>query len=423
MKFCRFIALVTALVMMSALFVSCSGNDSGETKADPWTFESITDGTDSETESQTETETETEPAPRDSVVRFFAAGDNIIHECVYLDAMTQATSVGAPSEYYFSGMYSNLKDKISSADLAFINAEGPLDTDYGPNGYPSFNAPKEAGDALVDVGFDIVNLANNHMLDYHGAVGLKGTIKFWKTKDVMTVGGYEGEADYNTVRTIERNGIKIAVLSYTYGTNGNYLPAGTTDLWIPYIDDADITRHIAEAKNIADCVIVSMHWGNENTFDVTAEQQRLAKLIANAGADVIIGHHSHTIQPIEWVEGQNGHRTLVTYSLGNFLHTQLYSYNIVGGTVTFDIVKNAGTGEVTIENPVFDPTVCHYTANMAVLDSLDYYKRENIKIYRLAEYTDALASGHGSQKWNSFSLATLKGYVNSTIKPEFLPSD
>ncbi len=416
----RIIALISALIMIVSVLASCGGGEGD------WSdiFESIENPPETKTPDTTESESvDTEPpAPsNDGVVKFFAAGDNIIHECVYLDAMTQATATNAPSEYYFTGMYRNLKEKISSADVAFINAEGPLDPDYEPNGYPTFNAPREAGDALVDAGFDVINLANNHMLDYHGATGLKGTINYWKTKDVVTVGGYEGEADYNKIRVIEVNGVKIAILSYTYGTNGNYLPAGTADLWIPYINDADITRQIAEAKGLADCVIVSMHWGNENTFDVTTEQTRLAKLVADCGADVIIGHHSHTIQPVKWVEGQGGHRTLVTYSLGNFLHTQLYSYNIVGGTVTFDIVK--GEGGVSIDNVVFDPTVCHYTANTAVLDSLDYYKRENILIYRLAEYTDALAAEHGSQKWNSFSLDTLKGYVNSTIDKEFLPSD
>ena len=108
---------------------------------------------------------------------------------------------------------------------------------------------------------------------------------------------------------------------------------------------------------------------------------------------------------------------------GNFLHTQLYAKNLVGGTVTFDIVKDSATGAVTIEDPVFDPTVCHYTANVAVLDSLDLYKRENVMIYRLAEYTDSLASNHGSKYWNTFNLATLKGYVNSTIDKAFLPDD
>ena len=184
--------------MLSFALASCGGEESAVTDTAP-TFDSITEPT-----------PDTEPAPAENRVTFFAAGDNIIHECVYLDAMTAAASVGAPSDYYFEDMYANYRDKISSADLAFINAEGPLDTDGAPNGYPSFNAPREAGEALVNVGFDIINLANNHMLDYHGAEGLRGTINYWKTKDVLTVGGYEGEADYNTIRTVENGGVKIA---------------------------------------------------------------------------------------------------------------------------------------------------------------------------------------------------------------------
>ena len=97
--------------------------------------------------------------------------------------------------------------------------------------------------------------------------------------------------------------------------------------------------------------------------------------------------------------------------------------NLVGGTVTFDIVKNAETGEVSIEDPVFDPSVCHYTANTAVMDSLDLYKRENVKIYRLVDYTDALAAEHGCQEWDKFNLSTLRDYVMSTIDPKVLTDD
>ncbi|MBR6917819.1 MAG: CapA family protein [Clostridia bacterium] len=414
----RVISIIVVIMTFMTVLSSCA--DGGEpalsVTGDAPAFETIKDEVTAEEPSVPDT-------PAKQVVKFFAAGDNIIHECVYLDAMTVAASVGAPSEYYFTSMYDNYKDVISSADLAFINAEGPLDTDYAPSGYPSFNAPREAGDALVDVGFDIVNLANNHLLDFNCGVGMKATINYWKTKNVLTVGAYEGEADYNTIRTVEKNGIKIAILSYTYGTNGNYLDASDTSLYVPYINDADITRQIAEAKSLADCVLVSMHWGEENTFNVTSEQERLAKLIADAGADAIIGHHSHTIQPVKWVDGASGNKTLVIYSLGNFLHTQIKSMNLVGGTVTFDIVKNAETGEVSIEDPVFDPSVCHYTANTAVMDSLDLYKRENVKIYRLVDYTDALAAEHGCQEWDKFNLSTLRDYVMSTIDPKVLTDD
>ncbi len=352
-------------------------------------------------------------------VSFFAAGDNIIHECVYLDAMSAAASLSSGDDYFFDNMYSNVRDDISRADVAFINAEGPLDPDARPSGYPNFNAPREAGDALVNVGFDIINLANNHMLDFNRGVGMQGTIDYWKTKDVVTVGAYESEDDYNDIRVIEKNGIKISILSYTYGTNGNSLGTDTPSLYIPYIDDSEIERQISEAKKVSDAVVVSMHWGEENSFEPSGEQKRLAGLIADCGASVIIGHHSHTIQPMEWLEGKSGNKTLVMYSLGNFLHTQVNSKNLVGAFVNFDIVIR--DGEVIVENPVFTPTVCHYTANTNVLDSLDYYKRENILIYKLSDYTESLAGEHGCQYWTPFTLDTLKGYVRDTVDPEFLP--
>lgn len=369
----------------------------------------------------------TEPAsgnavdiPLTKTLRFLAAGDNIIHECVYLDAATVAASTGSSRSYYFDSMYSDVEEAVCAADISFINAEGPLNTDYAPSGYPNFNAPSEAGDALVSVGFDVINLANNHMLDLKSGIGMQGTIDYWKGKSVVTIGAYENRDDYNNIRVVEKEGVKIAFLSYTYGTNGITLGSNTPSLYIPYIDDAEITRQIAEARRISDLVFVSMHWGNENEFAPTSEQKRLASLIADCGADAVIGHHSHTLQPIEWITGREGNRTLVAYSLGNFLHTQLNSKNLVGGVLTFDITSKEGE-KPSIENVVFVPTVCHYTANKSVLDSLDYYKRENLHIYWLSDYTEELAARHGSQNWGAFSLSTLRSYVTDTISSEFLP--
>lgn len=415
MKKLRILSLIIAFIVSAVPLMSCGG-DSEESS-----------GPDEKKPAVTAVSNDTEPVDvtdtKEQKISFFAAGDNIIHECVYLDAMTVAASTGSASQYAFSGMYDNIRDTVEEADIAFINAEGPLDTDYAPNGYPTFNAPGEAGDALADVGFDVINLANNHMLDFYCETGLQATISYWKAKGMTTVGAYESVDDYNSIRVIEKNGMKAAILSYTYGTNGNSLPAGCS-LYIPYIDDAEITRQIAEAKNLADAVIVSMHWGTENEMSANAEQQRLAHLISDAGADVIIGHHSHTIQPIEWMTGAYGNRTLVIYSLGNLLHTQINPANLVGGTVTFDILPSEGGG-VTVDNVVFRPTVCHYVSNSAILDSLDYSKRENVKIYWLSDYTEELASEHGCQHGNwdcaPFSLETLKGYVRNTVSSEFLP--
>lgn len=397
------------ILMMVFSFVSCTGENEVESTAEETMAIVMTE----------EPKESSAPVETTKKVSFLAVGDNIIHECVYLDAMTVAASVGSGSDYYFDGMYADVEEAISGADIAFVNAEGPLNTEYKASGYPAFNAPAEAGDALVNMGFDIINLANNHMLDLKKEVGLQGTIDYWKDKPVVTVGGHENRTDYNSIRVLEHNGIRIAVLSYTYGTNGISLDDGS-DMLIPIIGDGEIIRQIGEAREISDFVVVSMHWGSENTFSANAEQKRLAQVIADAQADVIIGHHSHTIQPVEWVTGVNGNKTLVYYSLGNFLHTQLKSYNLVGGVAMFNIVKEPGE-KAHVEAPTLVPTVCHYTANTAVKDSLDLYKRENVKIYWLSEYTEELAGEHGSQNWNFFNLNTLKGYVKDTIPAEFLP--
>ncbi len=377
--------------------------------------------------------------PTPGRISFACTGDNIIHESLFTEAAKLASQLPAaelpadadgagdamaPGEgsvnYYFDSMYdAAIRELISSADIAFCNQEGPI-SGLEPHGYPNFNAPKEAGDALVAMGFDIINIANNHMLDMeHLTTGYENSIKYWKSKDVLMVGGYESAADY-APRYIERNGIKIAVLSFTYGTNG-YSVNPSSSAVVPMIDDAVITSQVTEARANADFVIVSMHWGAENKQEVTVEQKRLAELIADLGADAVIGHHSHTVQPIEWIEGRGGNRTLVIYSLGNFISSQLYARNLTGEIVTFDIVKRDGEKSAYIENVVTHPTFTHYLSDSARRDSLDLEVRYDVHVYLMRDYTEALCTAHGAHVWDSFGLADIRSYITNTIAPEFLP--
>lgn len=363
---------------------------------------------------------------------FVAAGDNVIHESVFADAKNRAASAASTGTYsgtyYFDEMYLGIKDLISSAGIAYINQEGPVAGDsLGVSGYPAFNAPEEIGDALINTGFDIINLANNHMLDMDTSsrTGYKNTIDYWKTKNVMTIGAYENEEDYNTIRIFEKDGIKIALLSYTYGTNGNKLSSASPGLIVPYIDKTVITRHINAAKDQADLVFVSMHWGLDtagSSFNnyPTDDQKELAQFIADLGADVIIGMHPHVIQPMTWLTGESGNKTLVTYSIGNLLSTMLHIYNNVGGILSFDVVKDK-SGKVYIDAPYFLPVVCHYTADTSVVDSQGYATRSGLSLYMLEDYTNELVSNHGSKVYDSFTLDTIYGYVTDTISTEFLP--
>ena len=340
---------------------------------------------------------------------FVACGDNLIHSSIYTDAQTLAAGTG--KNYNFLPMYENVADVIRDADIAFINQETPFGGTSRPiSGYPLFNSPDEVGYDLIELGFDVINLANNHMLD-STAAGYQRTIEFWEEQpNVLAIGGYKNKEDYENIRIMEKDGIKIAFLSYTYGTNGLSLPRDSS-LVVPLCTDAEIDRQTKLARGLADCVIVSVHWGVEDSFTPSAEQRRQAQLMVDNGVDVIIGHHPHVLQPMKWVDRPDGGRTLIMYSLGNFLSGMMYSRNMVGGMMGFDIVK-ADTG-VVIENAYFIPTVCQYNSSV-----------RGFKLYRFADYTEELQKAHGAHKFDAgMSMKSMQKIVKDAIPSEFLTQD
>ncbi len=336
-------------------------------------------------------------------VSFVAVGDNIIYKGTVLDAKVNAKD---GREYDFRPIYSEVQSIIEDADIAFINQETVM-TGGEPSYYPMFNSPRQVGLDIIDVGFDVVNISNNHMLD-KGAGGLTKTIEFWKGQPVLMIGGYENEQDYKTPRVLEKNGIKIAFLSYTYGTNGMKVPSGS-ELKIPYIDDAKIEDEVKKAKENADFIVCSVHWGEEGHLKPSTAQKDFAKSLADNGVDVILGHHPHVIQPTEWIEGTDGNKTLCVYSLGNFAAEQAYDYNMVGGMISFDLVKKGE--EQKVENPEFSPTVYHYDARF-----------KNNKVYLMKNYTPDLAEKHGVKGYykNTLTYDRLLTYAKDTISEEFL---
>ncbi len=335
---------------------------------------------------------------------FVGCGDNIIYYGTWRDAAYNAGGNG----YDFKPMYENVKEQISEADIAFINQECVI-ADGNPESYPNFNAPKEIADDLVDIGFDVVSLANNHMLD-QGPKGLYETYNYWQTKDATVIGCHEENDTGKYITYTETNGIKIAYVSYTSFTNLGGDPADY-GLYASYLKYSDFEGEIKEARENSDLVIVSVHWGEEGQTTQNEEQESYAQRMADAGADVIIGHHPHVIQPVEWLEGSGGNKTLCVYSLGNFLHEQAYQYNAVGGMISFDIVK-VNDGRATVENPIYTPTVCHYPGN--------FYGNT---VYYLSDYTPELANQHAIKTYyyNSMSYDYLVNLVKTTISPEFLP--
>ncbi len=426
----KIVAIILAVLMISSLVACSSVGDMNspdflDDDKDP-VFENNDDDSDEsdKTENTNKDEPVTPPLDDKKVIKFVAVGDALIHSAIYREAESIASSkTDYSGNYYFNDMYSGIASYIKDADIAFVNHEAPI-ANTAITGYPNFNAPSESGDALVDLGFNVINIANNHMFDVDYKVqGYADTIDYWNTKNVLQIGGYKNNIDFDTARVLNVEGVSIAFLAYTDLINGGCYMNKTSEragYITPLPNDATLVKHINAAKEKADLVFVSMHWGSENVFTTTAEQRRLAQLIADNGADVIIGHHSHTVQPVEWITGKNGNKTLCIYSLGNLISGMLNSKNMVGGLMSFDIVKD--DGEITIENPIFNPVVCHYEiANFSLRDPEGNPVRTNFKVYMMEDYTEALTMKHGTQNYGAYNLKTLKGYVTNTVSSEFLP--
>ncbi|MBR3966845.1 MAG: CapA family protein [Clostridia bacterium] len=346
-----------------------------------------------------------EPYPPDVTLSFAGCGDNIMYYGSNRDAKKSAVEGGR--EYNYAPFYENIKHIIEDADIAFINQETPMaGEDFGYDDYPHFNTPRDLAYDLIETGFDVVNLATNHMLDA-GTSGLEETIKFWNTLPVTTIGGYLNEEDFNNIRIVEMEEIKIAFLSFTYSTNGLRLKAGS-DIVIPYEDETVIAEQVKKANELADLVFVSMHWGSEYNFKPNATQKKLAGMMAELGVDVIIGHHPHVLQPVEWIES-GGNRMLCVYSLGNFVAEQPNDYNMVGGIITFDIVRK--DGELSIENPLLLPTVYYYNRS--------FYKNS---VHLMENFTEEMAKSHGLIYYGkTTTVEKLRSYVTKTVSAEFLP--
>ncbi len=347
-------------------------------------------------------------APQPVRISFLAAGDNIVYRGNVGEAAKYAVPGGRA--YNFMHQYEEVASLIGEADIAFVNQETLMaGGDYGFSYYPGFNGPQDMGHDLVGLGFDIVNIANNHMLD-RGTDALIKTIGFWRgDTSAFTVGDYLGTEEYESVRIYEDRGVKIAFLSYTFGTNRG-LGAGSPDIVIPYINEETVVRQVSAARSSADLVFVSLHWGEENRFLPDSDQVELAQLMCALGVDVIIGHHPHVVSPVVWLEGADGHKTLCAYSLGNFAAEMSEDYNMVGGLLTFDIVSESGKRPY-IADPLLIPVVYYYNMSFRMNG-----------VYLMRDFTEEMAASHGIGFYgNAMTLEKLKSYVTDHVSGEFLP--
>lgn len=261
--------------------------------------------------------------------------------------------------------------------------------DLGISGYPCFNADYSLCDSLVGAGFDVICHATNHAMD-KGRAGLVNCAEYWRDEyPQITVLGIHDIADTSTScgadpAIIELGDMRIAVLNYTYGTNGISLPAD-----MPYavdlLNEEQVVADIQRAEELADFTIVCPHWGTEYRLTSDASQEKWTKIFAENGADLILGTHPHVIEPIEWVTDEaSEHEMLVYYSLGNFVNWtsgtgEGVANRMVGGMAEVTITKN-DHGEVEIADYGVKPMISHVTSDP-----------EGVTTYFLEDYDAVLA--------------------------------
>lgn len=294
-------------------------------------------------------------------------GDALIHGTIYTRANRNANYKG----YDFKPMLSHIKEITTNYDLAYYNQETILGgTELGLSTYPLFNSPYEVGDAFLDAGFNLVSLATNHTID-KGEKGVLNSRKYWNQKEnVFAAGSYSSFEERDEVIINEVNDITYGFLSYTTYTNGLIVPTGKEYLVNVYNKD-QVKEDIEKYKDKVDLLIVSMHWGTEYMTYPTEKQKEMAKYLADLGVDLIIGTHPHVIEPIEYIDD-----TLVIYSLGNFISSQVGVERLTGLMLSLNIKKEEYHGKTTISFDNIEGTLIYTDRNNGYI-VYPYHKLNN----------------------------------------------
>ncbi|MFR8373967.1 MAG: CapA family protein [Lachnospiraceae bacterium] len=355
---------------------------------------------------QADTEVVTEEVFKPTSAKLVAVGDNLMHRSCTLSAKN------ADGTYDFTKHFANMADIFKAADLAVISQDtvlggielGATSTETG-----IFNTAVELADGMADAGINVVLAANNHIMD-EGSAGLNTMMSYFSTKypNITLLGVNNSREAKDEPVYVETNNIKIAMINYSYGSNQ------TADLDAsPYLlnqyDEDWLSDILKQAREEADFIIAFPFWGEQNSMDYTQEQERQAQFLADNGVDLIIGSYPHVVEPVKWITAENGDRTLVYYSLGNFQSIQNTVENMLGGQANVTISKEEdGTH---ISDYSLDFVVTHYEQR----ESSEYY--DIVTTYPLADYTSDLAARHGmSVSGNDeFDLASLQGLSSQIL--------
>lgn len=295
---------------------------------------------------------------QETSARIMANGDLLYHDIIYISAKK------SDGTYDFHDNFEYVKPWLKQADLVLGDFEGTVNKDHYLAGYPLFNAPGEVMDAIKDAGYQVLDLAHNHILDSQ-IEGVVSTADAIEKAGMTPVGVYTHESRDKAPLVIkEVNGIKVAILAYSYGFNGIEQSISQEDYnrYLSDLDEDKMKAEIERAEKEADITIIMPQMGVEYQIEPTEEQKKLYHKMIDWGADIIFGGHPHVVEPAETVE-KEGDKKLIIYSMGNFISNQrietmqdVENAKWTERGVLMDVTIKKKSGKTTIETAQAHPS-------------------------------------------------------------------
>lgn len=340
-----------------------------------------------------------------SQVKLSALGDMLPHDTLVQQAQQE------DGGYDFLSLISkDLQNQFNQADIKFCNQESPSAPDLKAQGYPTFNAPPEFAHDLQKLGCNLISTANNHSADQSTA-GIQGTLELWDSiQNVKVSGTYRTQQESHKLQIIEKNGIKLGFTAFNEYNNIN---SPNQEISVAMLANYQLLeQQIKDLKNNSDVVIVSVHWGREDSHEPSALQKEYATKISDLGADIIIGTGPHVWQPYEVLQNSEGQKTHVWYSIGNGINTQTKADQLFSGIASLTIQKKDGI--VSISTPQVTPTYMHYVWQNGIgLNQSQLLGRTKLKWMLASEAEGYISERNDFKTTAKEQKAKLKSYLKN----------
>lgn len=294
------------------------------------------------------------PVKEDEIkkIKISANGDLLYHIGLIHSAKNE-------NGYDFSENFELIKPLISSMDYAIGDYEGSINEEYPLSGYPLFNAPKIIAKNIADAGYDMMSLANNHILDSN-IEGLQSTYQYFKDVGITPIGVSVEKNQRVVIKNIK--GIKVAFVAYTYGFNGMEVNVPVDKEYMLHdLNRELIKQDLEEAEKNADITVAFPHMGDEYHLEPNEEQKKLYHEMVEWGADIIFGNHTHVAQIAEMVKKDNMDKYII-YSMGNLISNQRIE--------TLDGIMNK---EWTERGVIIEASISKKNDEKAKLDEIIYH--------------------------------------------------